>query len=147
MKIKGILVNSLKITLIVIIFFNMLFIFITFKNSHSIANLYKCSEKEKEYIKNRINMNYDFDYIYVQDNHLANQVMVVVKNKIPFINVYNGTQILVKKKENVDLFSYIKTIYEKGKLIDSLTLYRPFIITIAISILLYLCINYIKQKL
>ena len=120
---KGLLIVWISILII-----NTICIGITFIGWLQCGPLYKCTENEKVYISKKLNLDYDFDYILVHDNHLENRVVVICKNKIPFFNLLSGVETVLRREENPQLFEELKTKYQHSDLIEIPDVYTPYII-------------------
>lgn len=138
------------ILLICIISVNTICVFMTFKTSLSIGDLYYCSEKDKEYIKRKININYDFDYVYAADVFSKDyRVVVVKKNLIIFPNILSGVEIISQEygSKDSEIYKYVEEKMQRNDLVKISKFYIPFIIIYIITILLYIFINNKYKKL
>ena len=143
------LIKAFYIILIIILFINSMCMLVTLINSYSLGDLYRCSKHEQEYIKKRLNIDYNLEFLNVKDNHLENKVEIIIKNEIPFLNVYSGT-FIIKKNENSQLYEYIKEKYEyarfNNELIKYSELYMPYKIIYIIIILIYVLLKIFESN-
>lgn len=113
---------------IAILIINTICIGITFVNWLQCGPLYKCTINEKEYISKKLNLDYDFDYILVHDNHLENRVIAISKNKFPFFNLLSGAKTILKREDNPQLYEELMTKYQHSDLIEMPDVYTPYIV-------------------
>lgn len=137
---KKVAIYIIYIIWILVLFFNTIFLFLTWKNSRILGNLYYCDNSDKQYIKENIKVDYDFDYISVGlVYHGDYRIIAIKKNFISFPNIISGTETLVQihEYEKSKIYNYFEKKAENSNKISINMLYIPFITIYIICGFLY----------
>lgn len=148
---KRVIIYIIYTIWILILTVNTIFLFLTWKNTLLIGNLYKCNDYDKKYVKENADIDYDFDYISVgmvfDDDY---RVIAVKKNFINFPNIISGTDIIVQVIESEEwkidnkVYNYFDEKLESAQKVDENMFYTPLIIIYIICGILYI---FIKRQL
>lgn len=127
---KKIMIYIIYAIWIIILVFNTICLFITWKNSLILGDLYYCDNNDKQYIKENVEIDYDFDYISVGHIfHGEYRVMAIRKNFIIFPNLISGTETIIQtyKNETSKIYSYFEEKSKSANKIDINIFYLPYI--------------------
>lgn len=144
---KKIVIYIIYTIWLVSLIFNTIFVFITWENTLVLGQLYYCSEQDKNYIRQNIDIDYDFDYISVGLTfHNDYRIIAVKKNFICLPNIITGTETIIQinQKGTSEVYNYFEQKLENTEKISENIFYEIHLIIYIVCGISYI---FIKKQL